>query len=81
MRKTKRTWSEEEWRLRGVFLLDISSTGSCTRSNLELARICKTTTLKVQQIISLLVAEQEIMMASVENVRSIRYQKSKAFFP
>ena len=81
MKKVKRTWSEVEWRLRGVFLLDISSTGSCTRSNLELARICKTTTLKVQQIISLLVAEQEIVMASVENVRSIRYQKSKAFFP
>ena len=81
MKKPKRTWSQEEWRLRGVFLLDISSTGSCTRSNLELARICKTTTLKVQQIISLLVAEQEIVMASVENLRSIRYQKSKAFFP
>ena len=81
MRKTKRTWSEEEWRLRGVFLLDISSTGSCTRSNLELARICKTTTLKVQQIISLLVAEQEIVMASVENVRSVKYFKSKTLFP
>jgi hypothetical protein len=81
MRKIKRTWSEEEWRLRGVFLLDISSTGSCTRCNLELARICKTTTLKVQQIISLLVAEQEIVMASVENVRSIKYLKSKVLFP
>jgi hypothetical protein len=81
MKKPKRTWSEEEWRLRGVFLLDISSTGSCTRSNLELARICKTTTLRVQQIISLLVSEREITMASVENVRSIEYQKSKVLFP
>ena len=81
MRTPKRTWSEEEWRLRGVFLLDISSTGSCTRSNLELARICKTTTLKVQQIISLLQAEQEIVMASVENIRSIKYFKIKVLFP
>jgi hypothetical protein len=81
MRKSKRTWSEEEWRLRGVFLLDISSTGSCTRSNLELARICKTTTLRVQQIISLLVSEREIVMASVENLRSIVYPKLKVLFP
>lgn len=81
MKKTKRPWSEEEWRLRGVFLLDISSTGSCTRSNLELARICKTTTLKVQQIISLLLVEREITQASVENVRSIKYSESKTLFP
>jgi hypothetical protein len=81
MRKPKRTWSEVEWRLRGVFLLDISSTGSCTRSNLELARICKTTTLAVQQIISLLVSEQEIVMGSVEGFRTLKYPKSKVLLP
>lgn len=81
MRTPKRTWSQEEWRLRGIFLLDICSTGSCTRTNQDLARIIGCTTLKVQQIISLLLAEQEIQQGSSESFRMITYPKSKVLFP
>lgn len=79
MRKKKKLiegktyWNLYEFRLRGVFLLDIVSTGVCQRSDIELGRILKCPTKQVQSMIAVAVERFEIKVEQDKETRKIYY--------
>lgn len=79
MRKKKKLiegktyWNLYEFRLRGVFLLDIVSDGSCKRTNLELGKIIKAPTRMVENMISQAQINNEILIKETEAGREIKY--------
>jgi hypothetical protein len=79
MRKKKKLiegktyWNLYEFRLRGVFLLDIASTGVCERSDIELGRILKCPTKMVANMIQTAVERFEIKVKQDKESRKIYY--------
>lgn len=64
-----------ETKLRFTLLIDISSTGSCIKSNLELALELNTTIPYVEVILRQMELKREIHMASSQGGRMITYPK------
>ena len=79
MRKKKKLeegktyWNVYEVRLRGVFLIDIASTGVCERSDIELGRILKCPTKMVANMIQTAVERFEIKVKQDKESRKIYY--------
>ena len=69
----KTYWNLYEFRLRGVFLLDIASTGVCERSDIELGRILKCPTKMVANMIQTAVERFEIKVKQDKESRKIYY--------
>ena len=70
----KTYWNLYEFRLRGVFLLDIVSQGSCNRTDIELGKIIKAPTALVRAMVLQAGANSEIIITYNEDgVRFIDY--------
>lgn len=67
--------TKAETKIKFHILIDISSTGSCTKSDQELAALADTTVPFVQVILKQMELEREIHMASIQNERQIIYPK------
>ena len=64
-----------EFKIRYNLLIDISSTGTCIKTDRELAHLCSTTTQYVTIVLQSMIQDREIDMASVEHLRHITYVK------
>jgi hypothetical protein len=67
--------SPAEFKIRYHLLIDISSGGSSTRSDQNLATLCSTTPAFVAIVLLAMVQDGEIDMASSEETRHITYRK------
>jgi hypothetical protein len=69
--------TRSEIKIKFAILVDISSTGMCTKSDQELALEADTTVPFVQVILKQMELAREIHMASIQNCRQIIYPKKK----
>ena len=70
----KTYWNLYEFRLRGVFLLDIVSQGSCNRTDIELGKIIKAPTALTRAMVLQAQSNSEITITyNEEGIRFINY--------
>lgn len=69
--------SKAEAKIRYLLLIDISSEGSCTKSDQDLALEADTTIPFVQTILKQMNLKREILMGSSETGRRITYPKKQ----
>ena len=70
----KTYWNLYEFRLRGVFLLDIASQGFCNRTDIELGKIIKAPTALVRAMVLQAQSNSEITITyNEEGIRFINY--------